>query len=114
MSYSAFGAVFKISQQGGHCPLAVKHVTVPDDADPASLEEIEKEIDVLKQCNHVNVVSYHGLFRRTASILWVPTGLSACSSHPHRLSWTFVSLDLPLTLWREREKSLSPCMRAGL
>lgn len=58
-------------QPGGAFPLAVKHVTIPEGADPSEISEIEKEIEILKKCQHTNVVAYHGVFRRTEGILWV-------------------------------------------
>eukprot|EP01130_Rhizamoeba_saxonica_P003188 TRINITY_DN1365_c0_g1_i2.p1 TRINITY_DN1365_c0_g1~~TRINITY_DN1365_c0_g1_i2.p1 ORF type:complete len:111 (+),score=22.11 TRINITY_DN1365_c0_g1_i2:1-333(+) len=62
----AFGCVWKAVETRSGMEIAIKQVELRMDDD-----EVEKEIDVLKQCNNDHLVSFYGTFRYK-DYLWVP------------------------------------------
>lgn len=69
----AYGTVWKITTKDAHrdgtpCfELAVKHIAINMVMD---MEEIENEINILKQCKSDYIVSYYGLYK-TDVLLWI-------------------------------------------
>jgi len=66
----SFGSVWKVvTKDQGHkeTALAIKQIKVSEET---YIEDIEKEIKILKQCKSQNIVSYYGVFR-LGSILWI-------------------------------------------
>lgn len=53
----AFGSVWQAMHRDSGSVFALKELASKD---AASLEEVRKEIEILKECRHTNVVSYYG------------------------------------------------------
>lgn len=62
----AYGAVYKSTQKGTGCVLAIKEIN-----DEGDFEELKKEIDILKKCRNSNVVSYYGTATTRENKLWI-------------------------------------------
>jgi serine/threonine protein kinase len=55
--YRAYGAVFKCKHKETGLVLAIKKVKTPG---KKVRDDIKQEIDLLKKCRHINIVSYWG------------------------------------------------------
>lgn len=63
----SFGAVYLAKDLVTHRQVAVKQIEIESKDD---LLEIQKEIEILASCDHVNVTQYHGCFRK-GNKLWI-------------------------------------------
>jgi len=58
--------VYKGTQRGTGCVLAIKEID-----DKGDLEDLKKEIEILKKCRNNNVVSYYGTATTRENKLWI-------------------------------------------
>jgi serine/threonine protein kinase len=58
MSIRAYGAVYRGVQKGSGNVFAIKVITALGNAEQK--EELEKEIEILKNASHKNIVTYYG------------------------------------------------------
>lgn len=63
----SFGAVYLAKDLITHRQVAVKQIEIESKED---LVEIQKEIEILASCDHVNITQYHGCFRKGKK-LWI-------------------------------------------
>lgn len=79
LGHGAFGAVYHAIHKASRLELAIKQVLV----DPRFMtsEEIKAEVDVLKQCQHSNIVNYYGCWGPDRyNRLWILMELSSGGS----------------------------------
>ena len=69
--YRAFGAVYKAIHVPTTSVVAVK--SIPMNADSAEAQDMKKEIDILRECRHDNIVSLYGCMFSQTGDLWVWT-----------------------------------------
>ena len=84
----AFGSVYRATHKDPGFTLAIKEIQNIDDED---LDELEKEIAILKKCKNPNIVSYFGTATNERN-LWV------CSVSEGRYSWISAEWDRSETL----------------
>lgn len=67
-SFRSFGAVYRAMHNESKIILACKVISMG--ADEQEHESITQEIDILKKCNHKNIVKYYGS-AFSSSDLWI-------------------------------------------
>eukprot|EP01113_Clastostelium_recurvatum_P032515 TRINITY_DN4190_c0_g1_i8.p1 TRINITY_DN4190_c0_g1~~TRINITY_DN4190_c0_g1_i8.p1 ORF type:complete len:587 (-),score=130.72 TRINITY_DN4190_c0_g1_i8:28-1788(-) len=75
----AFGSVYKARHRDTHFTIAIKMVEIESmimtkgdkGGGGSSLDELEKEISILKSCRSTNIVSYYGSCSNGPSQLWI-------------------------------------------
>jgi serine/threonine protein kinase len=80
--FRSFGAVFKAKHIESGELVAIKRVILEDN------EEIQKEIEILKNCSSPHIIKYYGHFQKDADIFvrqFVPSYLLTMI----RLLWSF-------------------------
>ena len=63
---SSYGSVWRAIKKGTNEEVAIKRVPLDDDVD-----DLHKEMDVMKECNSPYVVKYHGCYLKGSEELWV-------------------------------------------
>jgi serine/threonine protein kinase len=62
----SYGSVWRAIKKGTNEEVAIKKVPLDDDVD-----DLHKEMDVMKECNSPYVVKYHGCYLKGSEELWV-------------------------------------------
>lgn len=91
-SRRAHGAVYKASFRDTGYQVAAKKIEFEDND---SIDDVKKEIDILKKCNHANIVNYFGCVishNESQRTLWV--GVALYLLHKCRCSWITALEDL--------------------
>eukprot|EP01127_Copromyxa_protea_P006241 TRINITY_DN1605_c1_g1_i2.p1 TRINITY_DN1605_c1_g1~~TRINITY_DN1605_c1_g1_i2.p1 ORF type:complete len:500 (-),score=153.05 TRINITY_DN1605_c1_g1_i2:694-2193(-) len=102
----SFGVVWKIEPKA--CPpnsgvaFAAKHITINPDTDT---REVENEIDILKGCKSLHIVSYYGVFRQE-SLLWIIMDYCELGSVLDMMELTDCVLGEPSAAWLLRSTLL--------
>ena len=80
MGGRAYGAVYRGVQKGSGNVFAIKVITALGNA--AQKEELEKEIEILKNASHKNIVTYYGSLSADDAF-WVRTHARTAHTHAH-------------------------------
>eukprot|EP01104_Vermistella_antarctica_P012772 TRINITY_DN375_c0_g2_i1.p1 TRINITY_DN375_c0_g2~~TRINITY_DN375_c0_g2_i1.p1 ORF type:complete len:1031 (-),score=222.49 TRINITY_DN375_c0_g2_i1:26-2911(-) len=83
----AFGSVYRASLRATDAVFAIKMIS----GDGIDHEEIEKEIEILKQCSHANVVGYYGTAKKD-NALWILMDFCALGSIKDMMDTTQITL----------------------
>ena len=88
----SYGSVYEARVKDTEDRVAIKVIPVGENDD---IEDIQKEIDMLKECDHPNVVHYlvswlrfaHALSQLGSQLFVYCTALGSCTMQGHRDSW---------------------------
>lgn len=65
-NFRSYGSVFKAIRKSDGKVVAIKQVPIDED-----IEELRKEIDIMKQCTSPFIISYEGTFFKGFDEIWV-------------------------------------------